>query len=93
MVVDETGNHCFLLCDKAIIYNSWKSDICFKFELKEEIFEVPEDLKKVLTFKSLAINLFDDDVPVHGNSAQEFVFEMLIGTSTGHILHGCFHVR
>ena len=37
MIVDETGTHCFLLNDKAVFYNHWKSqDKIFRFDFTSE---------------------------------------------------------
>ena len=71
MIVDESGENCFLIGDKVIFYNHWESETIFKIALSDEA-QFKDTCDPELTFTSVEILELGDRV-----------FEMLIGTSKG----------
>ena len=66
MVVDDTGNHCFLLAKTVIFYNHWQTDQISKIDLLDEshfvFFKTPENKLQALTLEisDLAIKIIAD---------------------------------
>ena len=78
MFVDESGDHCFLVSDTALFYNHWGSDQIKRIDLLKAKYFAERDLDFAFKISCIAIKVIEDEL-----------FEVLLGTSTGHILHGC----
>ena len=81
MFVDETGMHCFLISDTELFYNHWDSDFIYRINVfTEEHHKVRrgETINQMI-IKSLDMKVIEDNL-----------FEVILGTACGHILHGCY---
>ena len=78
MYVEESGKHCFLLSDTVFFYNHWGGDIVKKIDLFKTKYFAERDPNFKFYISCIAIKVIEDEL-----------FEVLLGTSTGHILHGC----
>ena len=81
MFVDESGMHCFLVSDTELFYNHWDSDYIFRIDVfTPEHFTVrPGGQINQMIIRSMDIKVLEDNL-----------FEVLLGTIDGHILHGCY---
>ena len=78
MFVDKQGLHCFMLAGHEIYYNYFHSDV---------VQQVPIELHKgsQVAFNSIDLLKFDED--------NDNFFELLLGSTQGHIFHGVFDVN
>ena len=84
MFVDETGMHCFLVSDTELYYNHWESDCIYRIDVftPEHFSQRGGGAISQMMIKSIDIKPLDD-----------LLFEVLLGTACGHILHGCYMAR
>ncbi len=81
MFLDESGIHCILMSDSELFYNHWDSDYIYRIDVfTPEHFNCRQDE----TIKSMVITAIDIKV------IEDNLFEIIIGTKTGQILHGCY---
>ena len=81
MFLDESGIHCILMSDSELFYNHWDSDYIYRIDVfTPEHFNCRQDE----TIKSMVIKAIDIKV------IEDNLFEIIIGTKTGQILHGCY---
>ena len=81
MFVDDSGMHCFLVSDTELFYNHWDSDFIYRIDVfTPEHFKVRQGGSiNQMIIKSIDIKVLEDNL-----------FEVLLGTACGHILHGCY---
>ena len=81
MFVDDSGMHCILLSDTELFYNHWDSDYIYRIDVfSEEHFNDRNGTSVAnMTLKSIDIKVIEDNL-----------FELVAGTSEGHILHACY---
>ena len=76
-----------MIADDAVFYNHWESDSVFKIPLFQN--DGGGSMEQQRTLKSIDILKVEDNNP----NAIEQVFEVLIGTEDGHILHGAIESK
>lgn len=81
MYVDETGMNCFLVSDTELFYNHWESDCIFRIDVfsPQHFRQRPGASINQMIIKSIDIKNLEDKL-----------FEIVLGTACGHILHGCY---
>ena len=81
MYLDDSGVHCFLVSDTEIFYNHWDSDFISRIDVfTEEHFKIRQgNTINQMIIKSIEVSILEDNL-----------FEILLGTGCGHILHGCY---
>ena len=73
--------HCILLSDTELFYNHWDSDYIFRIDVfsEEHFNDRGGNSIANMTLKSIDIKVIEDNL-----------FELVAGTSEGHILHACY---